>query len=387
VPTANPDHATTLAGEPVVIPVLDNDIGEGLYLVGLTQPSNGSIGVQDGSLLVYTPAAGFVGLDSFTYSISDAAGGFDSAVVTVEVLTAQVALEAEDDVATTPRDTPVTIDILANDTHPPDVVVSLLAQPATGEVQLDPDHTVTYTPPPGFVGAAGFGYAIEDAEGTVAVATVTVVVEDDNQPPSADPVAVATSSGSVVAVDVLAAASDPDGDALSVAALGPAAAGSVALGPDQTVAYQSDPGFVGLDRFLYTVGDGRGGFASGLVTVEVEEAVEENQPPVASDLEVTTGKDTPVTIDVLAHAVDPDGDPLTVAEVSAPSNGAAVIDPEGTVTYTPDPGFVGQDAFAYTVVDDKGGSDSAVVTIEVLDGGGEPFSDGTLWTDGTGWLG
>ena len=95
-----------------------------------------------------------------------------------------------------------------------------------------------------------------------------------------------------------------------------------------------------------------------------------NRAPVAADDEATTQKKTPVTIAVLANDLDPDGDPLTVASVTDPPRGAAAIEPDGSVTYTPDKGFKGTDGFGYTVCDRPAGDpdrlcDVATVTVTV----------------------
>jgi PKD repeat protein len=98
---------------------------------------------------------------------------------------------------------------------------------------------------------------------------------------------------------------------------------------------------------------------------QVDPAPQPNQPPAAADDAATTDAGTPVTIDVLANDTDPDGDDLTVSSVGDPPNGSTVIDGNGTITYTPDPGFSGaNDVFTYTVSD---GSlpDDATVTVTV----------------------
>jgi hypothetical protein len=102
--------------------------------------------------------------------------------------------------------------------------------------------------------------------------------------------------------------------------------------------------------------------------VQVVELVEECQlPPVAEDDFATTPRDTPVTIDVLANDSDPDGDPLTVTSVGDPAHGSATDNGDGTVTYTPDSGFVGDDSFPYTIGDGAGGADDATVFVTVED--------------------
>ncbi|OZB16213.1 MAG: hypothetical protein B7X55_08320, partial [Rhodobacterales bacterium 34-62-10] len=69
--------------------------------------------------------------------------------------------------------------------------------------------------------------------------------------------------------------------------------------------------------------------------------------PVASPDTATTAEDAPVVIDVLGNDTDPNGDPLTVTGATAP-NGTVAINPDGTLTYTPDPDFNGPDEISYT---------------------------------------
>ncbi|MBA2318697.1 MAG: cell wall-binding repeat-containing protein [Euzebyales bacterium] len=90
-----------------------------------------------------------------------------------------------------------------------------------------------------------------------------------------------------------------------------------------------------------------------------------NSAPVAVDDAATTVRDSPVTIDVLANDSDADGDPLTVAAVTDPPEGVAVVNGDGTVTYTPGAGFTGTDTFDYQVEDGRGGAADATVTVTV----------------------
>jgi large repetitive protein len=76
-----------------------------------------------------------------------------------------------------------------------------------------------------------------------------------------------------------------------------------------------------------------------------------NAAPVAVADASSTIMDAPVTVDVLANDDEPSGDPLTVSATSVPPNGSVRINSDGTVTYTPNSGFIGRDSFAYTVCD------------------------------------
>lgn len=91
-----------------------------------------------------------------------------------------------------------------------------------------------------------------------------------------------------------------------------------------------------------------------------------NNAPIANDDSVTTTEQTEVVIDVLGNDSDPDGDELTVTSIdSGPANGTAVINADGSISYTPNAGFIGTDTFTYTITDANGDTASATVTINV----------------------
>jgi hypothetical protein len=92
-----------------------------------------------------------------------------------------------------------------------------------------------------------------------------------------------------------------------------------------------------------------------------------NVEPVAVDDAVSTPVDAAVTVPVLANDSDPNGDPLTVTNLTQPADGAAQVNPNNTVTYTPDAGFTGTDSFTYTANDGQADSNVATVTVTVAD--------------------
>ena len=76
-----------------------------------------------------------------------------------------------------------------------------------------------------------------------------------------------------------------------------------------------------------------------------------DEPPVAVDDSATASEDgSAVSVDVLANDSDPEGETLTLASVTQPSNGSAVVE-NGQAKYTPDAGYYGSDRFTYTVSD------------------------------------
>jgi Domain of unknown function (DUF4347)/Bacterial Ig domain len=95
-PSAIDDMASTMINTPVSIAVLSNDMdpnpGDTITISGLGTPGNGAIAIEPGpatsptdDVIVYTPNNGFMGADTFTYTITDGMGGFDTAPVTVAV--------------------------------------------------------------------------------------------------------------------------------------------------------------------------------------------------------------------------------------------------------------------------------------------------------------
>ncbi|WP_299149594.1 Ig-like domain-containing protein, partial [uncultured Dokdonia sp.] len=112
---------------------------------------------------------------------------------------------------------------------------------------------------------------------------------------------------------------------------------------DDSVIYTPDPDFNGTDTFEYEITDSNGDSETATVVVTVTP-----EEDVVDDAE-TTPEDTPVVIDVLDNdGFDPAAD-VEVTDVTDPANGTVVINDDGTVTYTPDPDFNGEDTFEYTV--------------------------------------
>jgi hypothetical protein len=94
----------------------------------------------------------------------------------------------------------------------------------------------------------------------------------------------------------------------------------------------------------------------------------QNHAPTANADQGTTAEDTPVNIAVLANDVDPDPNDqgsLSASIVGSVPNGTAVVEQDGTVTYTPNPNFSGTDTFMYSATDPAGASSTAAVSVTV----------------------
>ncbi|GAB5373576.1 MAG: hypothetical protein AcusKO_00380 [Acuticoccus sp.] len=279
---------------------------------------------------------------------------------------------AGDDVLATDIDTPLTFAagvLLANDTDANGDTLSLdsFGAPANGTLTDNGDGTFTYAPDPGFIGTDVFTYVVSDGALTDSGSVSVGVSDPDNTAPVGhdDVVAgVEDTPLTILIADLLANDADANGDTLTLTQLVQPANGQLVDNGDGTLTYTPDADVSGPDTFDYTIDDGRGGIATATVTVNVAPA---NDPPVAADdtLGGTIGVAQVIGIaDLLANDFDIDGDTLALAGFDQPVNGTLVDNGDGTLTYTPDPGFSGIDQFDYTV-SDGAASDTATVSVDI----------------------
>jgi len=186
------------------------------------------------------------------------------------------------------------------------------------------------------------------------------------------PVAVVDSYGTTedtgfavtAAQGVLANDSDPESDPLEARLLVDASFGSLALASDGSFTYTPDPEAFGTDSFTYEAFDGRSPSAETTVTIDVT-AIED--PPLTNPDAYTTPEVTTLVvaagIGVLANDFDPEGQPLSAQLDTDAQNGSLSLASDGSFTYTPNPGFAGNDSFTYTAWD--GGLASPVTTATI----------------------
>jgi VCBS repeat-containing protein len=267
---------------------------------------------------------------------------------------------ANDDGYTTDEDVVLNIaapGVLGNDSDPEsDPLTAVLETgPANGTLTLDADGSFDYTPDSNFNGVDSFGYFANDGSvNSVITATVTITVTAVPDAPLADDQSVSTDEDTSLGITLTAG--DVDGDPLTYSIVSGPSNGSLS-GTPPSVTYTPNVDFNGPDSFTFQANDGD--LDSNVATVSITvNAV--NDAPVADDQSVTTDEDTALGITLTASDVE--GDPLTYAIVSGPSNGSLGGTPP-SVTYTPNPDFNGPDSFTFQAND--GGLDSNVATVSI----------------------
>ncbi|OWY25259.1 tandem-95 repeat protein [Sphingobacteriales bacterium UPWRP_1] len=366
-PVAQDDTAFGVQNATVFILVILNDsdannpLGE-LTITSLPDgPQNGTATIN-GPQIIYVPNPGFAGTDQFTYLLCDPAGDCDEATVTV-IITADVS--AVPDVATTPQNTPVTFNVLSNDSGA-NISVTDTTNPANGTVTVSPSGIITYMPDTGFSGSDSFTYTICDNAGNCDEATVAITVTAvvPNQPPIALNDVAITTPDTPVQIPVLDNDTDPEGQPLVIStATQPQHGTSIIEG--NIISYFPDAGYTGTDLFTYVVCDPQGLCDTAVVAINVGSITPGNEPPLAVNDTTETFFQTPVLIDVLANDTDPDGDEIVILLLNNAQNGT--VEQFGTqVQYTPGAGTFSTDEFTYIITDPSGSTDTATVTITIL---------------------
>ena len=212
----------------------------------LTTANGGAVAFNPDGTYTYTPATGFTGEDTFSYTIADSSGKTASADVSIEVRDTtpidptdptgptNTIPVAQNDNFSVLQDTPFTSTVMGNDGDPdgdviviadgtgtPAAAVQTIATP-NGSVDLNPDGMFTYTPNAGYIGTDTFTYTIVDPSGATDTATVELSVAPDSNPgvndaPDANDDLLGTTKNTVSGPLVLTGNdSDLNGDTLSV---------------------------------------------------------------------------------------------------------------------------------------------------------------------------
>jgi FtsP/CotA-like multicopper oxidase with cupredoxin domain len=212
------------------------------------------------------------------------------------------------------------------------------------------------------IGATEGRYALYDrslhlTNGTVTGGGMLTFIQSLNNAPVANPDSYDAQQGEVLTVTapgVLANDTDADNDPLTAYQTGTPPPGELTLNTDGSFSYTPAGTEGQVETFQYFANDGITNSLPATVSITITAP---NMPPVANNDIATTPRNLPVTINILANDIDPDGtiDPATVNLTlgSTTTRGATVaVNPDGTVTYTGE-GAGGPDYFYYTVNDNQ----------------------------------
>ena len=385
-PIAIDDLLSASANTPIILSIADlllaNDSdpdGDPLTLASFDQPANGTLVDNGDGTLTYTPNAGYVGQDTFNYTVSDGTLT-DNATVTVDVLAFRS-------------------DVF--DAASLDPLWSI--QGPNGSAQLTASGGEAYLEMTVAAGSNMWGSNKDATRVMQAAADEDFGIEAKflsapSEHYQMQGLLIEQDADNWIRFDTYRSGSDlhlfaaitnggsssprfnlviPDGSASYLRA--------TRSGDDWTLDYSADGqtwttgGSFTHAMTVSSVGTFAGSAAgSNAYTAEVDyffntaapltDEAGVPSPPAASDDALATDTDAALQIniasDLLANDSDPDGDPLTFVSFDQPANGALIDNGDGTLTYTPNTGYVGQDTFGYTISDGVL-TDNATVTVDV----------------------
>jgi CshA-type fibril repeat protein len=310
-------------------------------------PGQGTAVLNPDGTITYTPTPGYVGPDSFSYTVSS--GGV-SETATISVVVTNAAPVANPDTASTPEDTPVSGNVLTNDTDsdsgdsktvtqfvvdgvtivvPAGAVGATTSIAGVGNLTVKADGSYSFSPLADWNGnVPTVTYTVRDTVGATASSTLELAVT-----PVADITADSVTTNSTAALSDFRSSRRnerrhrrqlrrPGGGNHGHRCM--PAHGSAVLNPDGTITYTPTPGYVGPDSFSYIVSSGG---VSETATISV---VVTNAAPVANPDTASTPEDTFVSGNVLTNDTDSDpGDSKTVTQFVV--DGVTVTVPAGAV--------------------------------------------------------
>ncbi|MBM4973574.1 tandem-95 repeat protein, partial [Vibrio parahaemolyticus] len=360
------DSADVVEDTPTIINVLGNDTFEStdkvVSLDADNGPKNGTVIVNNDGTVTYTPDDNYVGEDTFTYIVTSG-GMSESTTVEVNVTPVNDAPVAKDDIATTQEDTAVTIDVLPNDT---DVdgdklsIQSATVPEAQGKVEIV-DGKLVFTPAENFNGDAEITYTLTDGALTDQ-ATVKVTVNAVND----TPVVESNIADQALAedftpytIDLNTAFSDVDNvdGELTFSVSGNSNIQVAIVNGIATITPTAD--WNGSETLTFTATDPSGESISQTVNFTVAPVAD-----IVAD-KATVVEDTPTFIKVLGNDTFEGDDKLVSLDTNnGPANGTVSVNPDGSVTYTPNDNYHGADSFTY-IVTSGGVSESTTVNVDV----------------------
>ncbi len=422
-PVAANDLVSTNEDTPVSFNIVTNDTDDesiNAATVDLNpsqngiQSSNDLTGVGDftvdnAGLVTFTPDANYSGSASIQYVVNDNNGvTSNEATITVTIASVNDLPVANNDGAgvTTPEETPVSLNIINNDTDAEGPVVPSTVDLNTATAGIDASHTntagswvvntstgvVTYTPAANYNGTATVTYTVQDNSGATSnQATISITVTDSNDLPVAgNDSGLTTPEETALTITILINDSDPDG---TIAAntvdldtstptidntyIKPDGNGTWSVNASGVVTYTPKADFIGPVSLTYTVQDNSGG-TSNVATILVN-VTAVNDPPVANGDNATTNEETPVSFNVTtndtdidgtiaANTVDLDVNTTGIQNIFTTPSGGWSVSAAGVVTFTPVANFQGAATLPYTVNDNGGAtSNQATISVTIVD--------------------
>ena len=366
----------------------DPDAGDTHSFTIDTAGTKGKVTNNGDGTFTYNPNGAFDSLtrgqhatDSFTYTVTDAAGLSSTGTATITVVGADTAPVASNVIGSVSNDgPPITISASYTDPDQGDTHSFTIDTAGTkGKVTNNGNGTFTYNPDGAFDSLTrgqhatdSFTYTVTDAAGLSSTGTATItVVGADTAPVASNVTGSVSNDGPPITIS--ASYTDPDqGDTHSFTIDTAGTKGKVTNNGNGTFTYNPEgafdslkPGQQATDSFTYTVTDAAGLSSTATATITVLGPAAA-APTAYADGPYDVDAGRTLTVDAHAGVLANDGaGAMTASLVSGPSHGTLSLAANGSFTYTPNVGYVGPDQFTYAANDGVAASKPVPVSIDV----------------------
>ena len=382
-PVAVKDTAYLRGEEPVTVSVLSNDVsptGKILAVQSINVPADVMakglvVELLESTLIRVTSPAALTEQVNFTYTISDGVSSATAGVTIVPVpaLTKHQPPIAVNDPATVRVGDIITLDVLANDTHPdssPMFLDETIITPPKAGIAFVSKNELRFQAPTE-AGEYRVDYRVLDPFGETATATaiftVTKLDAKANRDPVPDPLIGRVLAGGSIRIDVPLQGIDPDGDSTQLLDFPrPSVLGTITEQGNDYFVYKSAEGAVGTDEFSYQVYDAFGATGEATIKIAVIPQPDTLLPPSAAPDSVSIRPGRIAQIDLMANDSDPQGAPIKVSKelIDLPEGiKAEVVDRQYLVITAPD--SVQSFSFRYELTNDRGGKAVNNVLVQV----------------------
>ncbi len=375
--TISPNQSTNIVLRDQATPIN----GSQLTTTIVTPPADGTLVYNSTTgVYTYTPNQNFTGTDSFAWKVND--GILDSNIATVSISVADPAPVAFNAalvaVAGQTSSLDLADDALAANDNP--LSVTIVQPPSDGTLVED---SVTgqydYTPNASYAGSDSFTFMVNDGFQDSNVATVSILVLPPV--PVASNATVNVTANQTTGINLLNDVSaGGSSNPLTLTIMQAPANGTLAY-DSQTGLYDYTPnqGFTGTDTFTFQAWNGVQ--TSNVSTISINVLP---PSPVANDISVTATSGETTAINLESEVAAPIGSPVTVTIVQQPTEGSLTYDAQtGLFDYTPNQGYVGQDAFTYQADDGIQESNVATVSLDVEEAESAAAESATITWKGT----
>ena len=357
-PVAVNDYDSTNYGTPVIVPVLSNDYspnGDSIVVTAIPcQPDLGTASINANGTITYVPGPNAVSTDTFCYRICDAVYPNLCDTAKVVIYIKPFPFNAANDTEYVCSADTINMSVLNKAVKQSGIVLHIsgvgpVSPSGLGNVVYNDSLLTFHTT--GVTGTATFNYYVCDNGTPQLCDTAAITVYVGSCPPPVVPPIIDTTvenTPDTVCLHGLVQSTT----AWHITSFCNPQNGTVTSNPGDTCfTYIPSHNFVGNDTFCIVVCNANGCDTSRVIITVIDSTIKAIAESCDRD---TMDANSKLKLDVLANDIIPAATDTVVAVSTAPHNGAAVVNADNTITYTPNQGYEGTDQFTYQVCAESG---------------------------------